>query len=50
MYLSHKFHEGSMNFPESMKVLDVDCKGDIYFDEGLEGNVCTMCEYCDGVK
>ena len=40
----HKFF---INWAEST---DEDCDGEVYWEEGLEGYVCTKCELYTGIK
>jgi hypothetical protein len=48
--VKHKVVEGSKNFQAEQKELDKDCDGQLCAELGLEGFVCTKCEYYDGVK
>ena len=41
---------GNMNEPKTLRMTPKWCKGALYWDEGLEGNVCTLCSFYDGAK
>ena len=46
----HRKVVGNMNHPKDEDITKEDCDGKLYFEEVLEGCVCTKCQYYDGVK